>query len=236
MKQIPPLRSILFHLYPGAAITIAFILVTPSIIQYGYPAQLGILLSVALVALPVLALHLLAAKNKEQLTGITTLNGFNRRLPMGKLIMYVLLLVVIAFIVWGITQPLNAWISAKIFSWLPGWYTTQDFKGYDPGKIKLVLFVNLLLNGIAAPFLEELYFRGYLLPRMNAFGKWSFVINTVLFSLYHFWQPYIYLTLVLSLLPMIYITWKTKDLRVATFTHCLLNIIGALASFGLVLK
>ncbi len=236
MKQIPRLKSILFHLYPGAAITIAFILITPAVIQYGYPPQMGILLSVALVALPVLALHLVGAKNKEQLTNITKLNGFNRRLPMGKLIMYVLLLVVIAFIIWGITQPLNMWISSKLLSWLPGWYTTQDFKGYDPGKIKLVLVVNLLLNGIAAPCLEELYFRGYLLPRMNAFGKWSFVINSVLFSLYHFWQPYIYATLILSLLPMIYITWKTKDLRVAIFTHCLLNIIGSIASFGLVLK
>jgi uncharacterized protein len=236
MKQIPRLRSILFHLYPGIAITVAFILVTPLIIQQGYPPQMGILLSVALVALPVLVLHLVAAKNKEQLANITTLNGYNRHLPLGKLIMYVLLLLVIAFIIWGITQPLNAWISSRIFNWLPGWYTTQDFKGYEPGKIKLVLVVNLLLNGIAAPFLEELYFRGYLLPRMNAFGKWSFVINTALFSLYHFWQPYIYGTLILSLLPMIYITWKTKDLRVSILTHCLLNIIGAIASFALVLK
>jgi hypothetical protein len=71
---------------------------------------------------------------------------------------------------------------------------------------------------------------------MAAWGKWSFVSNTVLFSLYHFWQPYVYLTLIIALLPMIYLVWKTKDLRLAILTHCLLNIVGALLSFGLIIK
>ncbi|HXL59059.1 MAG TPA: CPBP family intramembrane glutamic endopeptidase, partial [Chitinophagaceae bacterium] len=90
-----------------------------------------------------------------------------------------------------------------------------------------------MLNGFLAPYVEEIYFRGYLLPRMAAWGKWAFVLNAILFSLYHFWQPYIYLTLILSLLPMTYMVWKTKDLRLGILTHCLLNIIGALLAFGL---
>jgi AcrR family transcriptional regulator len=37
---------------------------------------------------------------------------------------------------------------------------------------------------------EELYFRGYLLPRISRFGGWAPVINCCLFALYHFWQPF----------------------------------------------
>ena len=145
-------------------------------------------------------------------------------------------LVVFAFLIWGVTQPLNKIIADKFLTWLPAWYTVQDFQGYDKGAIQLTLLLNLLLNGFLAPFVEELYFRGYLLPRMEHFGKWAFVINALLFSLYHFWQPYIYLTLVLSLLPMIYLVWKTKDLRLGILTHCLLNLVGAVMSFGLLLQ
>jgi membrane protease YdiL (CAAX protease family) len=71
---------------------------------------------------------------------------------------------------------------------------------------------------------------------MRVWGKWSFVVNAVLFSFYHFWQPYVYLTLLIALLPLSWAVWKTKDLRVGIYTHCVLNIIGALASFALLMK
>ena len=119
---------------------------------------------------------------------------------------------------------------------MPDWYTVQDFTGYDKSKILITLIFNLLLNGFLAPYIEELNFRGYLLPRINSWGKSAFFVNAVLFSLYHFWQPYIYLTLILSLLPMTYLVWKTRDLRLSILTHSLLNLGGALLSFGLLNK
>jgi len=140
------------------------------------------------------------------------------------------------FLVWGITQPLDKIISQKLLAWLPPWFTVQDFQNYSREIIVLTLVVNLVVNGFLAPFFEEFYFRGYLLPRMAVWGKWAFVCNALLFSLYHFWQPNVYLTLILSLLPMTWLVWKTRDLRLAILTHCLLNIVGALLSFGLIVK
>ena len=229
-------ESIVNHLYPGIIITFGFIVLTPILIQRHYPPQLSLLLCVLIIALPLLLGHLFWAKKKEGLKSIWALNGYTNKLPTGRLVLYALGLVVFAFIIWGITQPLNQLISDYLFSWLPYWYTVQDFSGYDKDVIQLTLILNLILNGFIAPFVEELYFRGYLLPRMDVWGKWAFVANAVLFSLYHFWQPYIYLTLLLSLLPMTYMVWKTKDLRLGILTHCLLNLIGALLSFGLLLE
>jgi uncharacterized protein len=178
---------------------------------------------------------LLAQKN-EDYKNLRDLNGYKNKLPRRKLILYALGLVVFSFFVWGITQPINKIITDKLFSWLPAWYTVQDFNGYSRSAILTTLIFNLLINGFLAPLAEEFYFRGYLLPRMAVYGKWAFVINAVLFSFYHFWQPYIYLTLIVSLLPMTYLVWKTKDLRLAVLTHCMLNITGALLSFGLLMK
>jgi membrane protease YdiL (CAAX protease family) len=236
MQQLSKLRAIVYHLYPGILNTIGFIMFAPLSIKYGYSPQFGILLAVLLVAMPLLTGHLRLAKKEEQKKKITDLNGFTNKLPTGKLILYSLGLVVLAFIIWGLTQPANKIISDKLLGWLPAWFTSQDLKGYDHEKIKITLLFNLLLNGLLMPFVEELYFRGYLLPRMQAFGKSAFLINAVFFSLYHFWQPHIYLTLILSLLPMTYLVWKTRDLRLAILTHCLLNLVGAVLSFGLLMK
>jgi membrane protease YdiL (CAAX protease family) len=236
MQQLSKLKSVLYHLYPGIIITLCFILITPFLVQHGYPPQLGSLLAIIIVAIPLLPAHLFLAKKKEHRKNIWELNVYKNKLSTGKLILYAVSLVVLMFLIWGITQPLDKIITDKIFNWLPAWYTVQDFKGYSKASIELTLILNLLLNGFFAPVVEEYYFRGYLLPRMAAWGKWAFVLNTVLFSLYHFWQPYVYLTLIIALLPMIYMVWETKDLRLAILTHSLLNIVGALLSFGLLMK
>jgi uncharacterized protein len=49
---------------------------------------------------------------------------------------------------------------------------------------------------------EELYFRGYLLPRLYRFGIWAPLINISLFSLYHYWTPWGVLSRIVMLLPM----------------------------------
>lgn len=215
---------------------LSFAVLTPILAAHDYPPQLGILASIILVAIPLFISHLNWAKKKENRQSFWQLNGYKNKLSNGKLVLYSLALVVFMFLVWGITQPLDKIISQKLLAWLPAWFTVQDFQNYSREIIVLTLVVNLLVNGFLAPFIEEFYFRGYLLPRMAAWGKWAFVLNALLFSLYHFWQPYVYLTLILSLLPMTWLVWKTRDLRLAILTHCLLNIIGALLSFGLIMK
>ncbi|CAN5834596.1 hypothetical protein BH10BAC2_BH10BAC2_22230 [soil metagenome] len=236
MQQLTKTKTILYHFYPGVIITACFILITPVVIAYQYPPQFGLLLSIAIAAIPILITHLLVAKKREHKTNIRQLNGYTNKLPTGRLILYASGLVVFAFLVWGITQPLDKLITEKFFSWLPAWYTVQGFNGYSKEVIQTTLIANLILNGFLAPFVEEFYFRGYLLPRMQSWGKSAFTLNAVFFSLYHLWQPYIYITLIISLLPMTWLVWKTKDLRLGILTHCLLNIVGALLSFGLLMK
>jgi len=236
MQQLTKTKAILYHLYPGIVIATFFAILTPFLLEYNLPPQLCILIVIGLVAIPLLAWHLSKTKKEEHKKKLAEVNGYQNRISTGKLILYIAGLVIFMFFVWGVTQPLNKIITEKLFNWLPSWYTVQDFNSYSKQAILITLVLNLLLNGIIAPLVEEYYFRGYLLPRMAAWGKWAFVVNAILFSFYHFWQPYVYLTLLIALLPLSWAVWKTKDLRVGIYTHCALNIIGALASFGLLLK
>ena len=236
MQQLSKTRSIFYHLYPGIIIAACFAILAPVLSKYDLPPQFSVLVAIAIAAIPLFILHLNKARRNEHKSSLHDVNGYKQKISTGKLILYIVGLVVFAFIIWGITQPLNQIITQKLFSWLPDWYTIQDFNGYGKQAIMVTLIFNLLLNGIVAPLAEEYYFRGYLLPRMQIWGKWGFVLHTILFSLYHFWQPYVYLTLIIAMMPMVWLIWKTKDLRIGVYTHCTLNIIGALASFGLLMK
>lgn len=234
MKQYSKLKSILYHFYPGVIITIFFSAITPFLVKGGLPPQLSMLIAIAFIVVPVLLLHLKKAKQKEDVNRIMDLVVYNENLATKKLILYSTGLIVFAFLIYGLTQPLNELITEKLFFWLPDWYKVRDFEGYSKTVILITLVLNLSLNGLLAPYLEELYFRGYLLPRMETWGKFAPLLSAVLFSLYHFWQPQIYLTLMIALFPMTYLVWKTKSLKLAIYVHCGLNVIGALLSFGMI--
>jgi len=91
------------------------------------------------------------------------------------------------------------------------------------------------INGIAAPIIEELYFRGYLMPRLSRFGNWTPLLAAALFTLYHFWQPYYWITQFLSILPLVYAVWWKRNVRLGIIIHASLNILGGLLNLMLIL-
>ena len=89
----------------------------------------------------------------------------------------------------------------------------------------IALLANILLTGILVPITEELYFRGYLLPRMpSRFGRLKPVAHSLLFSIYHFRKPWMIPVRTLGLLPLIYTTIHTRSVRPGIIAHCLVNL------------
>jgi membrane protease YdiL (CAAX protease family) len=91
------------------------------------------------------------------------------------------------------------------------------------------------LNGFVGPIVEELYFRGYLLPRMDWMGRWAPLVNVSLFSLYHFWSPWQIVGRILGFGPTVYaVRWK-ENIYLGMVVHCTLNTLGIILVAGLVL-
>ena len=131
-------------------------------------------------------------------------------------------------------------MSRTLFSWLPDGFLFKDLARYSTlysrETLLVTAVVGLALNGIAAPVVEELYFRGYLLPRLSRFGSAAPLINAVLFSLYHFWAPWQFVSRTLLLLPWVYTVWWKRNIYVGIITHCLVNTISVLSIFALLLR
>ena len=99
----------------------------------------------------------------------------------------------------------------------------------------LTLVAYFLLNGFVGPIVEELYFRGYLLPRMAWMGRWAPLVNVSLFSLYHFWSPWQLPARILALAPTVYaVRWK-ENIYLGMVVHCTGNVLGILLVGSLIL-
>jgi hypothetical protein len=87
-----------------------------------------------------------------------------------------------------------------------------------------------------APIIEEVYFRGYLLPRLSRFGFWAPVIHSALFALFHFWTPWLVVARVLSFLPIAYaVQWK-RNIYIGMIAHVLGNSVDAVTGVMFVLQ
>lgn len=67
---------------------------------------------------------------------------------------------------------------------------------------------------------EELFFRGVLLPRMEgAFGRWDWVVNSLLFGLYHVHKIWFWPAMILGSLGHAWVARRYRSLGMAMVVH-----------------
>jgi membrane protease YdiL (CAAX protease family) len=128
---------------------------------------------------------------------------------------------------------LDRWLAENIFSWLPPTLlqfaaTEESGAPISRGTFLAFLVIALAFNGVAGPITEELYFRGYLLPRLERYGRWAPVINTALFAMYHFFSPWRYPAIFLGFLPITWMSWRKRSVAVSIAAHMTINIVSVL--------
>lgn len=235
-KQHTLARSVALHLAPGIATLVVYIAAHALLAPYGVPATLALLLAVVVAALPIELGHLLLRGYRDNqrwsLKGVVVLG---KRRPVWQYIALILPLLIWSFLCYGLLTPISEYLSHTIFGWLPVWFLRDGFTHVSRPWLLLTVVVLLVVNGVIAPVVEEWYFRGYLLPRLKQLGPWAPLLNVTLFTVYHFWQPWLYPTLLVALLPMVVAVWLRRDVRLGIGVHCVLNLLGGLASLGLLL-
>jgi membrane protease YdiL (CAAX protease family) len=231
-------RLVLLHLAPGVAILALYLLLVPLVRSQGWPPLFALILAafVGVVFVQLGHLFLVGRKLNHRLS-LTGVLGNKSTLPKWQYFAFVPLLFLIAVIVLLATTPLDKWLTRTVFAWLPSWYFYSDpavFASY-PRKILAITFgLRIMIDGLMIPCVEELYFRAYLLPRLDRFGRWAPVINHGLFTLYHFWQPQNYPTILFGIFPMVWLTWWKRNCRLAILTHMSLNLISGLLTYSLI--
>lgn len=238
-EQHSILRSVVLHLLPGALILAFFLVAAPAFRSVGLPSLLAQFLAVTFVLIPFeLGYILFQAKRKNGTYSIKGIVLYTESIPKWQYLAIVPALLawaLVAFLV--ISPPIDKYLIENYFAWLPNWFFLHlDPAQYSRSALMATWLVGVLFNGIAGPVVEELYFRGYLLPRISRLGGWAPPLNAVLFSVYHFFTPWQNPARILALLPGTYIIQWKKNIYLGMIPHCLLNTTGMLLMTPLVLS
>jgi uncharacterized protein len=233
--------SVLLHLLPGIALTLFIVLAAPTVESLGFPAVFALFAGIGLVIVPLELGYLLA--HAKRTTGTFSLRetvGYREKLPRRTFLRRATALAA-WFLLWLAisTAFVDRWLADTLFSWMPD-ALLQFSRVSEAGEplatatLVVVVAVAFVLNGVVGPVVEELYFRGHLLPRIERFGRGAPVMNTVLFLLYHLWTPWQVPLRVVGLLPTVWMTWRTRSLRLSIAVHVTVNLLfltAFLASF-----
>jgi membrane protease YdiL (CAAX protease family) len=230
-------QSMVLHLLPGAIATAVYILTVPFFTGQGYPSitalYLPMILTVILVELGYLFYW---AKKKNVSLSLIGIINYRQHVPWWMYIAFPLLILIWGILVTALVSPIDNLLLNQVFKWLPDWYALRnvlDIKTmYSRDAILFTAVWALILNGLVGPIVEELYFRGHLLPRLSHFGRWAPLLNVASFSLYHFWTPWMFFSRLILLILMVYIVKWKQNIYIGMIAHCLLNLIGTAVLFA----
>lgn len=238
VEQLSLGRAVLLHLTPGLLTVSFFIFVgTPIASILGYPPLFAFLLSVCIILIPAELGFLLYLGKKH--SGALSLRGivlYRKKLKNSRLALVVVVLFVWAVLVIETLSFLDRFVFNTFFSWAPEWFLFE--KGHEHSSTSVLIGIHvasIFISGFLGPITEELYFHGYLLPRLSRFGWWAPVINTILFNLYHFWSPWRLVTRTIFGLPTAIAIQKNKNISIGIWWHCLGNALGELLALNAVL-
>jgi membrane protease YdiL (CAAX protease family) len=225
-------QSIILHLLPGVLLLLFFFLAVPIIKNLELPIRFAAMLGVFLVLIP-FELGVLFYEGKKR-NGRFSLRGvivYRDKIPLWQYFLWVTLLVVWSSI-WAILlSPFGNFLIKTLFFWLPAWFIYSD----NSGTSRIILAVMVTGYGIAnvsAAMVEELYFRGYLLPRLSRLKDWAPLVNTVLFALQHFLTPWQQPFIIMGVLPQAYLVFKKRNIYLGILAHCILNLLSTLLLIG----
>src|SRR5512137_1780921 len=168
------LQAIVLHLAPGVLITLAYSGAGSLFAGWGLPQPLALLTTMLLVALPLESGFLLYQGWK--LNGRLSLEGVILfREPISRRLFVALFFGLLAWaaIASTLMASVDEALRRSLFAWWPASLNTSGFLQqmnlYSPPVLWAVALGSLVLN-VIIPTVEELYFRGYLLPRISSWG------------------------------------------------------------------
>lgn len=226
-------KSVLLHLLPGVLIGACYFVLMPIVRRHGYPTMAALMLSVALILVPVELGYLLFQGRK--LNGRLSLQGvidYRRALSPGQYIVWVPSMFIVLALIFLPMKPLDSLLQRELFAWIPTLNTGLE-GSYSRDALVVTYALVAVFGVVAGPLTEEVYFRGHLLPRMKYAGRWAPLLHGFLFALYHVWTPWMLLTRTLGTLPLVWAA-KRRSLHLSIAVHMAVNSVDLIAGIAFI--
>ena len=230
--------SVVLHLLPGFLAVLFYVVIAPVVVVNGFPSLFALLLAGLFVLVPFEFGHMF--REAKRRTGRFSLWGivpYREKLRFRLYLLTIPVLVFFGILIAVVLSTVDQSLPGTILSWLPNWYYFDVvFTKYSKSALIVTGVARLVLDGVVAPFMEELYFKGHLLPSISKLGRAAPPLNGFLFMAYHFWQPWNYPSILCLSLLLVYPVWWKRNVYLSLLAHTIPNFIGALPFLALVLR
>jgi len=227
IEQHTIVQSIVLHLLPGILIGAFYFAIAQPIRNLGYPSLAAFLLAAIVILIPFeLGFLLYQGKKKNGALSLEGIVLYRQRISLWQYLVWVPVVFVLMGLIFTSLTPVSSFLET-LFTWLPEVLRLDMGLGGEYSKSVLIItyLFAFIFVVIVAPTVEELYFRGYLLPRMPRWKGWTPILHSTLFALYHTWTPWMAITRTIAMLPLIYIVQHKRNIYLGIITHCLINVI-----------
>jgi membrane protease YdiL (CAAX protease family) len=171
----------------------------------------------------------------KRLNGRYILKGivkYRQAIPWWEFILFAVLLFAWAYIALMLLNPISTFLRESVFSWIYASDSAFDPTPYSRTSLMVMAIIIGILNPLGGGVVEELYYRGYLLPRMVHWGKWAPILNVTLWASTHILQPWAIPGFILAFLPMAFFAQWRKNIYVGMLVHTLGNLINVITISG----
>ena len=226
-------QSVILHLLPGILVGCFYFLARQPVANMGYPSVVALILAYAFILIPVELGYLLYQGKKK--TGRFTLQGiisYRNPIPWWQYFVWPIIIVVVTGAIFTLLKPIDAFLQERLFFWVPD--TNYGLDGNYSRTILIVTYSMFLIFVVfLSPLVEELYFRGYLLPRMK--GRFATLFHSFLFAAQHVFTPWMIITRTLALLPLVFGV-KKKNIYIGMIVHILVNLLDLATGIAFIVK
>ncbi len=231
-------QSIGLHLLPGMLVGTFYFAIAQPIRNLGYPSLAALMIALIVILIPFeLGFLLYQAKKKNGSLSLDGIVLYRQKIPIWQYLVWVPIIFVLMGLVFTGFTPVSNYFES-LFSWLPEALHLDLGLGGEFSKSVLIITYSLtfIFGVIIAPTIEELYFRGYLLPRMPKLKGWAPILHSTLFAFYHMWTPWMVITRIIAMLPLIYLVLRKKNIYLAIFIHCLANVMDVIVGVAFIVS
>ena len=236
--QLTVVQFLLATFIPSGVAFIGFHVVVPTLVRNGLPVLVAwsAVACVMLMAFSVVAIVLLRREAKQ--LGISVWSRMCLTNPRRKLWLLAggiaVAVIVLSWLAGLLVGPMTRGVGFEIPDYMPFFLNPEvdpmktDMAVLSPGFPFRGQFVLLPLVGVTLFFnilTEELYFRAWMLPKLSRYGSWAWVINGVLFALYHTFQLWLLPVLLVGSLGMAFVCHLTRSIWPAAAAHLILNTL-----------
>lgn len=245
MQQFSPLKAAGLQLAPGFANLVIFTIFALWFESIGIPPLLALAATILVAEVP-LSWWIMRRVTRSETGGAFDLNvtfPWRAAIPWWQYLVIGLPLIIFGMIVIGaVTPAISSLIRSALELNIPAWFLLEPdpamFAGMNQQMLITMWLSSLIIFAGVGGITQELYARGFLLPRTQTLGHLAPLFNAVIFAIFHLNAPWSWPGFAILALPWAYLTWWKRSVKFGLVGHVgmllMQTLLMATIVFGLV--